>query len=265
MFGKFVVFSSILLVSACGSTHSYSARKSYTMSEKEAKTYIIEMNKMNACIPELISPSEPASNILSKQYVRNILANILGNYNVSNLSWNTSSKVVDKIQRIMQKERELIPSFSQTECEQYRKEFNQSLNEARQALKEQELKRQEQAKQQAREAAARQAFYATPEGQAYLAQQRLLQQQQAMLQQQRAYQEQAERQQAWRDLNNSIQQMNQNSMNNLNQTMQFINNMNEQTNRNIEMMRNQSNWYSPLNRGRINCYNFGGSITTCNY
>ncbi len=128
-----------------------------------------------------------------------------------------------------------------------------------------------------KEETARQAFYA--ELQADMLRQQLLKQQQEyfaqqqeeqqrryqaelqILEQQRLERESQERQQAWINLGNTIQQSANSLANTFRDNAVMMNNMSNQMMINNQQM--MQNW-APNRGGSVNCYNLG-SITRCNY
>ncbi|MBE2897069.1 hypothetical protein HPC38_09320 [Pasteurellaceae bacterium HPA106] len=132
-------------------------------------------------------------------------------------------------------------------CPDAKKRWNELNKLAATSIKERKNKELAQKRQAEKEEKARQAFYSTPQGQAYLAQQRMLAQQQAMqqraiaqrnaeLEAQRRYAEMQALNNSMAELNNTIQRTNQNNMNMYNQMNQY--NQMQQMNRSLNNINN---------------------------
>lgn len=249
------------------------AAPKYKISDANVRKWIIEGNKAEQCLfPNMnsVSPT-PTTYILHKRYVYELpLIKVIGLQNTNTIFSDIESG--QYLERKFRRFNHAKPAtFSSEWCENLKQQYARDIPAANQWIAQQEAL-QKQA-QQAQEEQARQAFYATPQGQAYLAQQQLLQQQQnaqqqayynqqQILEQQRLERERQERNQAWQDLGNTIQQ----SVNSLTNTMQnntqMLNNMNNQMMQNNQQM--MQNWGS--NRGgSVTCYKLGTGITHCNY
>lgn len=276
MFRNLISIATVFVLSACGSTAYQNSRPLYKVSEKETKEFIHRYISTMACLNVQTNDfTNQASNMAIENLKFSIWRNILNPNDFNTLSTNPASQQyltnqVNKYFSIVEKEnpRLLYPANS-TQCNAIKRQYYQKIQEFTKQLQEQQRQHAERQAQQIREEQARQEFYATPQGQAYLAQQRLINQQQAMqyqqqqmLEQQRVQQERQATQQAWENLGNTIQQSAQSLTNTLNNGTQMMNNMNQQMMMNNQMM--MQNW-NPNRGGSITCHNLGTGLTRCNY
>lgn len=282
--GKIVMVIMYAGITGCGVT-KYQAYQSiiesiesteprYKLSDIDAQHWIIESNKVEQCLfynewknHNFYNLSKEEKDLLNYFVNLKTLIRLIGedSFKIIQLDKKSQEYADFKFRKFNHSEPVI---FDNTWCQSLKSEYAISLNKLRAQIKAQ--REQEKAKQQQaeKERIAREAFLATPQGQAYLAQQQMIARQQAMqyqqqqmLQQQMAAQAQLERQQAWQDLNNSIQQSTQSLTNTLNNNTQMINNTNHQMMmRNNQMMQN----WAP-NNGTIDCYRLGDGIARCNY
>lgn len=244
---KKILFTLLILLNAMPALAASNNKPKYKLSDSNAKKYWVEMGKLAQCVnPNL---SDPTQKMVLEQYKHRIIHYIIGEKNYQTLNSDVRSieymKIaIDKANDALAKENFLFPQLSTSDCNQLKQEFNNQVYAW-----------------QIRQQPTQQNFYSTPQGQAYLAQQQLIQQQQQIIEQQRMERERQEKLRAWQDLGNTIQQSAQSLTNTLNNNTQMMNNMSNQIQMNNQQM--MQNWGGSRG-GSINCYNLG-SITRCNY
>ncbi|MBV7388722.1 DUF5358 domain-containing protein [Pasteurellaceae bacterium TAE3-ERU1] len=237
---------SAFMVSACGSI-SHPEPK-YKVTEEEIKQFILIGNNKEQCIhPELkgLTYKQAEQKVYRKRtdaegYLWNkkvffeTAVEVLGESKVKLI--NTDPYSQQYFANMYNKFNNLIANVNHAECQAFKKEWKKELPIAEKLIKQAKQQALARKRQEEKEAKARQEFYATPQGQAYLAQQRMLAQQQQILAQQRTMQERAATTQALNQLSNSLQQINQNNMNMINQMRQ--NNQMYQMNRSLNNINN---------------------------
>ncbi|MDK4575277.1 DUF5358 family protein [Kingella kingae] len=150
------------------------AAPKYKISDADVRKWIIEGNKAEQCLfPNInsVSPT-PTTYILHKRYVYELpLIKVIGLQNTNTIFSDIESG--QYLERKFRRFNHAKPAtFSSEWCENLKQQYARDIPAANQWIAQQEAL-QKQA-QQAQEEQARQAFYATPQGQAYLAQQHIV-------------------------------------------------------------------------------------------
>ncbi|MBE2893628.1 hypothetical protein [Spirabiliibacterium falconis] len=253
-----------LLLTGCGSNFmNYSSTPKYRVTDQEIEQALkLYFGRLGCQYPQLQGQTYADANKLMNKLVtkeidkhmRDLILSVsfgdaLGRSNYTILMSDPYSQqyLVNKFGNKLNSKERIVLAGKKSECESVRKNWKkqkqQELVKKRQAEKE-ALARKRQAE---KEEKARQAFYSTPQGQAYLAQQRMMAQQQAMqqraiaqrnaeLEAQRRYAEMQALNNSMAELNNTIQRTNQNNMNMYNQMNQY--NQMQQMNRSLNNINN---------------------------
>lgn len=169
MFKKMIAtLSCALFLSACGSTNSYAAQPRYTISDTDAQKFLEQEITGHLCLfPN--NNGEVPNNLTAAQrealinFRVNNLISVIGEQNAITLLTDTAST-----KYLHQKGYKLFPTIPRNLlpnkiCNNFKQGYNQAVLKAEQFLRDKQA-------QLAKEEQARQTFYATPEGQAYLAQ-----------------------------------------------------------------------------------------------
>ncbi|MEH8031639.1 DUF5358 family protein [Gallibacterium anatis] len=260
MFKKLLLSSLVLVLTAC------SASPKYKISDEDAKKWIIEGNKVEQCLfPKEYKAKNFNSLSQEERYLQamgalNTLAQVIGMHNYQLIGSDFLSK--QYLQKQYEKFNHSNPiSFDPKWCNALKKDYQIALKQIREQQKKQKAEELARRKQAAKEEAARKAFYATPEGQAYLARQQLIAQQQAMqaqmaMQQQQILQQQQElrQQQVMNAINSGLQSI----ANQMNQNTNMINSMTNQ-------MRNSMPTYQYQAPSSTTCYQLMGGTVRCNH
>ncbi|MFZ7241208.1 DUF5358 family protein [Avibacterium avium] len=261
MFKKLLLSSLVLVLTAC------SASPKYKISDEDARKWIAEWNQVLLCLyPKgyktqnfnTLSPEENhINNLISEHMGKQIIG--LNNYqlmqsDLASLAY--LNKQFEKLKGYVN-----IPPVDPKRCNEFKKAYQIALKQVREQQKKQKAEELARRKQAAKEEAARKAFYATPEGQAYLARQQLIAQQQAMqaqmaMQQQQILQQQQElrQQQVMNAINSGLQSI----ANQMNQNTNMINSMTNQ-------MRNSMPTYQYQAPSSTTCYQLMGGTVRCNH
>ncbi|MFQ1022980.1 DUF5358 family protein [Avibacterium paragallinarum] len=271
MLKKIPLLTIISLLASCGVLPD---SPKYKLSDDDAKSLIIEMNKFEQCVfPDKYQvyrsqakkpPLSTEEDILWKSYFINALSKIIGQKSMALMQSDSLSQkyVLEQVNKFNHDD---PASFDKKWCENLKKEYKKGFailkteirrqKEAAAKMQEQAIREQKElVEQEERERKARQAYYASPEGQRDLARQ---QYQQQLMAQQRVYEERLrEQRQAyeWQQMNNMINGAINNIANTMQQNANFINSM---TN---SMPRYQ---YQPPQKSSITCYSLPGGITQC--
>ncbi len=249
MFKKILTLQLIMLTTSCG-VLGIKNPNHYEMSEIDVRNYLLQYSAQIGCLG---IPRNQNEYLVQEKMKMEILDRIVGINNRINMVNNPVSRArfessVKRLQMVLENENPALP-ITKESCNFMRETYQQNLNSVT-----------VQQEQNAKEAEARQKFYATQEGQAYLAQQRIIHQQQQMRQQQYQQEEKNKTSQAWKNLANSIEQSSQSLTNNLNRTSQMYENATNQ----LRIQNQQMQGWGAKQGGTVNCYQYG-NITRCNY
>lgn len=229
MLKKSLILASLFTLSACGSIIPPTAK--YKISDEDTQKWIIEENRIEQCF----FPKEWKSGNFSKlsqvdqaamSHVRQlIIFSIVGQENYNTIANDPLSN--QYLSQQFNKFNHSKPAdFNKEWCDAQKVEFSK----LKSRIKEQQAQELARQKQAEKERLAREAYLASPEGQAYLAQQQLIAQQQAYEQQLMAARRAAAQQNDFMNISNIINngfnsmtqsmQQNTNSINQMTQQMQ---------------------------------------------
>lgn len=219
MLKKSLLLVSLFTLSACSSLIPATAK--YKISDEDTQRAIIESNKMEQCLfPKQyksgnFSTLSEEERALIQNGQRYFLASIIGSQNLNIIDSDALSKQY-AIQQWNKFNHSRPADFTKEWCNTQKNYFNTALKQLKaqiQQQKDQELAKQKQAE---KERLAREAYLASPEGQAYLAQQQLIAQQQAYEQQLMAARRAAAQQNDFQNISNIMN----NGLNSMAQSMQ---------------------------------------------
>lgn len=211
MIKKLSVLSAILLLAGCHTLGNTGTPKVfYKLSDEDAKKWIVEVNKKEQCLFPKEYKSNSFHNLSNEErqfYFDRVtigtLTPIIGEQNIREIlgSPNAQQNLKEQFQKFNHSQ---TIAFDPKECEIERQELKQlrqkiAKRKVEDLAKQKELERQQKIqetekiakqKEAERRKKAEEDFYATKEGQAYLAQQRLMKQQQEFYKQQMESQKQ---------------------------------------------------------------------------
>lgn len=274
MLKKLTAISAVLLLAGCQNFNS--PKIAYKLSDEDAKKWIIEVNKMEQCVFAKEYQAKNFNNLSNEErflydngVIKSTLARIIGGQNMQIIASDPASQqyTIAQYQKFNHSEK---ATFDPQWCEAQKRDYNQALKQLRAEIKKRNAEQIAKEKELERQRKAEADFYASKEGQAYLAQQQLMVQQQN-LQNQMALQQQAQRiayerqiaaerearQRAeFQDLSNTIINGLNNMNNSVSQTTQMINSMTQ------SMPRYQ---YQPQQSSSSTCYRLTNGIVRCNH
>lgn len=178
---------SICLLTACSFGYRTTEPK-YKITEGEMKRFVLIGNNKEQCIhPELkgLTFEQAEKQVYSKRtdaekYLWNkkiafeTFIEVLGEYKANIIYSDIYSQ--QYFNNMYSKFNNQIANIDQAECSAFKKEWNKELAIAKKLIQEEKQRALARQRQAEKEAKARQEFYATPQGQAYLAQQKLISQ-----------------------------------------------------------------------------------------
>lgn len=273
MLKKLTAISALLLLTGCQNLTSYQI--AYKLSDEDAKKWVVEGNKIEQCLFAKEYQTRNFNNLSDEERqllwkgVVNELSLIIGGQNAQLIDNDLASAryARSQFQKFNHSEQAM---FESQWCDALKRDYSQALKQLRAEIKKRKAEETAREKNLERQRKAEADFYASKEGQAYLAQQQLMLQQQNLqnqveLQQQAqrmAYErqlaaERAERQsEEFQDFVTSMQNSINGVTNSMAQTTQMINSMTQ------SMPRYQ---YQPQQSSSTTCYRITSGIVRCNH
>lgn len=274
MLKKLTTLSLLMLLAGCQNLSG--PKIAYKLSDEDAKKWIIEGNKVEQCVFAKEYQAKNFNNLSNEEkflyqngVLNSTLANIIGIQNFQMIQNDPASQQYTMVQYQKFNHSEKA-TFDPQWCEAQKRDYNQALKQLKAEIKKRNSEQIAKEKELERQRKAEADFYASKEGQAYLAQQQLMVQQQN-LQNQMALQQQAQRiayerqlaaeraarQRAeFQDLSNTIINGLNDMNNSVSQTTQMINSMTQ------SMPRYQ---YQPQQSSSTTCYSLTNGIVRCNH
>ena len=287
MLKKLTAISALLLLTGCQNLTSHQI--AYKLSDEDAKKWVVEGNKIEQCLFAKEYQTRNFNNLSDEERqllwkgVVNELSLIIGGQNAQLIDNDLASAryARSQFQKFNHSEQAM---FESQWCDALKRDYSQALKQLRAEIKKRKAEETAREKNLERQRKAEADFYASKEGQAYLAQQQLMLQQQNLqnqveLQQQAqrmayerqlaaeraqrmAYErqlaaERAERQgEEFQDFVTSMQNSINGVTNSMAQTTQMINAMTQ------SMPRYQ---YQPQQSSSTTCYRITSGIVRCNH